>query len=167
MPEQSRHNHHVVAIPCPVKEAQQLQTVEADGADHVAFRPALRISPFGRHLERDFKRVVIRHHRVGSGPAQRNHRAQAGPALEFRRHHDAQSMLTRELERLREEDRRREARLTALVTGLTRQLQAQQTNCAALEASVDELAEDLDRFRTSLQEFEQRSSALAKSLKRH
>ena len=76
-------------------------------------------------------------------------------------------MLTRELERLREEDRRREERLTALVTGLTRQLQAQQTNYAALEAAVDELAEDLDRFRTSLQEFEQRSSALAKSLKRH
>ena len=77
-------------------------------------------------------------------------------------------MLARELEALREEDRRREERLTSLATQLrtrlehlTEQLLKQQERNDALEAKVD----DLSRSLTSLQDFERRLNGLAQSLR--
>ena len=77
-------------------------------------------------------------------------------------------LLARELERLREEDRRREERLTLLATGLSaqvrslsRQLEKQRERNDILEAKVDRLRRTL----TSLQDFEKRLSGLAQSLR--
>jgi len=66
-----------------LSQAQPFQTMEADGADHVALCPPFRISPASRHLEGYLQLVMVRHHRVGRGLAQGNYGARSGTGLEF------------------------------------------------------------------------------------
>lgn len=82
-------------------------------------------------------------------------------------------LLARELERLREEDRLREERLTSLVTGLssrlrslTAQLAREREQNAALEEKVNSLDSGLKQFQTDLQRFEKDLSGLVSSLRK-
>lgn len=77
-------------------------------------------------------------------------------------------MLTRELERLRREDRHREAALMQFLDEfgrkLTGQLQMQQQRDETVTGQLQALTEALDTFETRLQEFERQLSELANSL---
>ena len=55
-------------------------------------------------------------------------------------------MLAQELERLREEDRRREERLTSLVTHLTQQLEEQRKRDEDLMRQLQQFADRLNRL---------------------
>lgn len=77
-------------------------------------------------------------------------------------------ILTRELERLRREDRHREAALMQFLDEfgkkLTGQLQMQQQRDETVTGQLQALTEALDTFETRLQEFERQLSELANSL---
>lgn len=72
-------------------------------------------------------------------------------------------LLTRELEELREEDRRRTAALTQLLDGFSRQLEEQRKRDEDARRQLQGLTASLAEFRTRLEEFEMRLSELAES----
>lgn len=72
-------------------------------------------------------------------------------------------LLTRELEELREEDRRRTAALTQLLDGFSRQLEEQRKRDEDAMRKLQGLTASLAEFRTRLAEFEMRLSELAES----
>ena len=75
-------------------------------------------------------------------------------------------LLTRELEALRAEDRRREAALTQLLDGFSQQFAQQQERDEDVTEKLQVLVEALIEFNTRLKEFETRLSELAESLKK-